>query len=251
MLDENDVDTLSISYLNALEYCPRRFYYECALSEFIENAHVVEGTLRHTRSDSGRTTTEDGITTLRRVWVWSDRLRLSGFADVVEENDGQLTPIEYKKGKMGEWLNDHVQLCAQALCLEDMLGYRIPRGYIFYFGSARREEVPLTEGLRQHTEETIELAFTLLAQGKLPPPLHTLLEMGIEVCFLSMYGHFRGRLSPPVAKNALLRREQYRAHADPCRALAIAQTCVSGKLENMRTMLLRANRTVAENAIAE
>ena len=83
------------------------------------------------------------------------------------------------------------------------------------------------------------------------PALHTLLEMGIEVCYLSMYGHFRGRLSPPVAKNALLRREQYRAHTDPCRALAIAQTCVSGKLENMRTMLLRVNRTLADNDIAE
>jgi CRISPR-associated protein Cas1 len=82
------------------------------------------------------------------------------------------------------------------------------------------------------------------------PALHTLLEMGIEVCYLSMYGHFRGRLSPPVAKNALLRREQYRAHADPCRALAIAQTCVSGKLDNMRTMLLRVNRTLGNGDIA-
>jgi CRISPR-associated exonuclease Cas4 len=171
MLEEADLDTLSISYLNALEYCPRRFYYECALSEFVENAHVVEGTMRHTVSDSGRTTTEDGVTTLRRVWVWSERLRLSGFADVVEEDEGRLTPIEYKKGKMGEWLNDHVQLCAQALCLEEMLDCNIPHGYIFYFGSARREEVVFTEALRQHTEETIQLAFTLLARGELPPPL--------------------------------------------------------------------------------
>jgi len=168
---ETDIDLLSISYLNALEYCPRRFYYECALGEFIDNAHVVEGTMRHERSDSGVKTTEDGVTTLRRVWVWSDRLRLSGFADVVEEQDGQLTPIEYKKGKMGEWLNDHVQLCAQALCLEEMLGCRISRGYMFYFGSARREEVEFTETLRRHTEETIRLAFTLLARGELPPPL--------------------------------------------------------------------------------
>jgi len=168
---EKDIDLLSISYLNALEYCPRRFYYECALGEFIDNAHVVEGTMRHERSDSGVKATEDGVTTLRRVWVWSDRLRLSGFADVVEERDGQLTPIEYKKGKMGEWLNDHVQLCAQALCLEEMLGCHISRGYLFYFGSARREEVELTETLRQHTEETIRLAFMLLARGELPPPL--------------------------------------------------------------------------------
>ncbi len=76
------------------------------------------------------------------------------------------------------------------------------------------------------------------------PALHTLLEMGIEVCFLSMYGQFRGRLSPPIAKNAALRQAQYRAHMDQSRALAAAQACVQGKLDNMRTMLLRANRSL-------
>src|SRR5205814_5761818 len=166
-----DDEMLAISYLNALEYCPRRFYYECALSEFIDNAHVAEGTMRHERSDSGITTTEDGVTTLRRVWIWSSRLKLSGFADVVEECEGELTPIEYKKGKMGEWLNDHVQLCAQALCLEEMLHCSIEYGYIFYFGSAHREKVVFTAELRRHTEETIQQAFALLEQGKLPPPL--------------------------------------------------------------------------------
>ncbi|HLG78179.1 MAG TPA: CRISPR-associated protein Cas4 [Ktedonobacteraceae bacterium] len=171
MIGETEENTLSISYLNALEYCPRRFYYECALSEFVENAHVVEGTMRHERSDEGRTTTEDGKLVMRRVWVGSERLHLSGFADVVEEQEGQLTPVEYKKGKMGEWLNDHVQLCAQALCLEEMLQCQIPYGYIFYFGSARREQVVFDEQLRRHTEETVRLAFTLLEQGELPPPL--------------------------------------------------------------------------------
>ncbi len=170
--DEHETEEpLSISYLNALEYCPRRFYYECALSEFIENHHTLEGTLQHERSDSGQTTREHDLVTMRRVWIGSDRLHLSGFADVVEEQAGQLTPVEYKKGKMGDWLNDHVQLCAQALCLEEMLNCEIPHGYIFYFGSARREEVPFSAMLRQHTEETIRQAFTLLAQGELPSPL--------------------------------------------------------------------------------
>src|SRR5579883_3406230 len=164
-------EELALSYLNALEYCPRRFYYECVLSEFIDNAHTLEGTLRHERSDSGQTTTEHELVTMRRVWIWSERLRLSGFADVVEEQHGLLTPVEYKKGKMGEWLNDHVQLCAQALCLEEMSGQAIARGYIFYFGSSRREEVVFSEALRKRTEETIRLAFTLLEQGELPPPL--------------------------------------------------------------------------------
>ncbi len=81
------------------------------------------------------------------------------------------------------------------------------------------------------------------------PAVHTLLEAGIEICYLSMYGHFRGRLSPPVAKNALLRREQYRAYADPQRALKVAQACVKGKLENMRTLLLRSNRQLQDSEV--
>lgn len=170
--DENEPgEMLSLSYLNALEYCPRRFYYECVLSEFLENHHTLEGTLRHERSDGGQVTTEHGLIAMRRVWIWSRRLHVSGFADVVEEQGNRLTPVEYKKGKMGEWLNDHVQLCAQALCLEEMLACTIPQGYIFYFGSARREEVLFSEELRRHTEETIHQAFTLMEQDEIPPPL--------------------------------------------------------------------------------
>jgi CRISPR-associated exonuclease Cas4 len=172
ILESSETETtLSISYLNALDYCPRRFYYECVQGEFIDNAHVVEGTMLHERSDSGLTTKEGEVTTLRRVWVWSDRLRLSGFADVVEEQEGQFVPIEYKKGKMGKWLNDHIQLCAQALCLEEMCHCSIPQGYIFYFGSARREAVLFDEALRQRTEEKIQQAFTLIENDLLPPPL--------------------------------------------------------------------------------
>lgn len=171
MFNEIDIDMLSISYLNTLEYCPRCFYYECVLGESMENAHIVEGKLRHKVSESGYTTVEGEVTTLRQVWVWSDRLRLSGFADVVEEQNGYLRPIEYKKGKGGPWLNDMVQLCAQALCLEEMLASSIPYGYLFYFGSAHREEVPFTGELRQHTEATVQQAFALLERGELPPPL--------------------------------------------------------------------------------
>jgi CRISPR-associated protein Cas1 len=81
------------------------------------------------------------------------------------------------------------------------------------------------------------------------PALHTLLGLGIEVCFLSMYGHFRGRLSPPVARNAALRRAQYRAHSDVSVSLQMAQFCVRGKLVNMRTMLQRTNRQMQDGAL--
>ncbi|MBO0795465.1 MAG: CRISPR-associated protein Cas4, partial [Ktedonobacteraceae bacterium] len=157
--------------MRSIGHC--HFWSACTggvLGEFLDNAHIIEGNIQHERSDAGHTTSEDGITSLRRVWVWSDRLRLSGFADVVEEQEGQYIPIEYKR-KMGKWLNDHVQLCAQALCLEEMLGCVIPYGYIFYFGTGRREQVAFTHELHQHTEMVIQQAFVLQEQGTLPPPL--------------------------------------------------------------------------------
>src|SRR6184192_1296252 len=106
----------------------------------------------------------------------------------------------------------------------------------------RKIEVPLIKV----TQVVISGDITLTT-----PAVHTLLEAGIEICYLSMYGHFRGRLSPPVAKNALLRRQQYRMHADPQCAVKVAQACVSGKLENMRTILLRANRSLQDSEVAE
>lgn len=169
--ENSENDELAISFLNALEYCPRRFYYECVLSEFVENVHTIEGTMYHEISDSGITTTREGVITRRRVSVGSSRLKLVGIADIVEEEDGKLIPVEYKKGKMGAWLNDHIQLCAQALCLEEMTQTTIPCGYIFYVNSAHREEVLFSEVLRQHTEETIRQAFALIEQKNLPPPL--------------------------------------------------------------------------------
>lgn len=111
---------------------------------------------------------------------------------------------------------------------------------IVQYADKRKVEVPLIKVSQVVVSGDVTLT---------TPALHTLLERGIEVCFLSMYGHFRGRLSPPVAKNAQLRREQYRAHADAQRALTVAQACVKGKLENMRTMLLRSNRQVQDDAI--
>jgi len=113
---------------------------------------------------------------------------------------------------------------------------------VIQYPDKRRVEVPLIKV----TQVIVSGDITLTT-----PALHTLLAKGIEVCYLSMYGQYRGRLSPPVAKNAFLRREQYRAQADPQRALVAAQACIKGKLENMRTMLLRSNRSLQDPEITE
>jgi CRISPR-associated protein Cas1 len=74
------------------------------------------------------------------------------------------------------------------------------------------------------------------------PAMTSLLEQGADICFCSTYGQFRGRLASPLSKNSLIRLSQHQAHHDPTRAFHLARACVKGKLENMRTMLLRANR---------
>lgn len=175
-------DYLPVSYLNALEYCPKRFYYEYVQREMVVNYHVLRGEVLHgTAHDGGQETLPDGVR-LRRVTVWSHRLRLTGIADLVEatlaggagdmvEERGQVCPVEYKKGKMGQWLNDHAQLCAQALCLEEMLGVRVDHGYVFYFGSAHRLKVDFTPELRSRTEAAIAEAHQLAQLSAPPPPI--------------------------------------------------------------------------------
>jgi CRISPR-associated protein Cas1 len=83
------------------------------------------------------------------------------------------------------------------------------------------------------------------------PALRTLLENRVEICFLSYHGRFCGRLSPSFSKNSLIRIEQHRAHNDRARALALAKEFVRGKLSNMRTLLLRYNRKLKDERIAQ
>ena len=163
-------DYLPLSRLNQLEYCDRRFWLMFVLGEMEVNAPVLEGTLEHRRVHKAGRQTAGGRVGQRRVYIYSERLRLTGFADLVEEVGGQLVPVEYKRGRKGRWLNDHIQLCAQALCLEERTGQAVPEGEIFYFRSRRRVRVPLTLELRAKTEASVVQAFALLRQGQLPSP---------------------------------------------------------------------------------
>ncbi len=165
-------DYLPISMLNQLLYCPRRFWYTYVLGEMEVNAPVLEGALQHERvhaSPAGAGAAEPDA--YRRLHVWSDRLELIGFTDLVEQADSLLHPVEYKHGHQGHWGNDEVQLCAQALCLEEMTGRPVPRGEIFYWGSRRRVAVEFDAALRARTEAAVRDARALLAAGRLPPPL--------------------------------------------------------------------------------
>src|SRR5438477_9636464 len=88
-------ETIPISYLNALEYCPRRFHYEFVQGDMLVNDFVLGGTLLHERADEpGKHTSEDGAVQINRLYLYSEKLRLSGFADVTEEHDGVFVPVE-------------------------------------------------------------------------------------------------------------------------------------------------------------
>lgn len=162
---------LPLSYLNAWEYCPRRFYLEYELGETQDNEHIILGRYLHENINQAGTIREGNTLIHRQQWVWSETLKISGIIDAVEERDNQLIPLEYKKGKMAQHLNDHFQLCATALCLEERTGREISYGEIFYHGNRRRQKVMFTSQLRQMTAEAIYYAQKTAISKKMPPPL--------------------------------------------------------------------------------
>jgi CRISPR-associated exonuclease Cas4 len=164
-------DLLPLSYVNQFAYCARRFWYMYVEAEMAENVHVLRGVLNHEHvNEPGFQAQGAGVVAHRRVHVYSHTLGISGICDLVEEAaDGTLAPVEYKQGQQGKWTNDQAQLCAQALCLEEMTSKAVPRGAIFYFGSRRREEVPFTPDLRRQTEEIIRAMQYVVALGVIPP----------------------------------------------------------------------------------
>ncbi len=166
----DDLDYLPLSYLNQLEYCERRFWLMFVEGEIAINAPMLEGIYRHEQTHQSGQEQRGELTTLRQVYVWSDRLRLVGLADCVEDEAGRLQPVEHKRGKMGKWLNDHIQLCAQAMCLEECTGQPVAGGQIFYWQNRRREQVEFTPELRTRTEATVQHAFALLEAGSMPLP---------------------------------------------------------------------------------
>jgi CRISPR-associated exonuclease Cas4 len=161
---------LPLAYLNAWEYCPRRFYFEYVLGEMEVNEHIILGTHLHRNiNEAGTVQTGDTIVH-QQQWVWSDRLKVSGVIDAVEARSGRLIPLEYKKGKMGRHLSDHFQLCAAALCLEERTGKEIAFGEIFYHANRRRQTVEFSPELRQMTESAIVAAQTAESRP-MPAPI--------------------------------------------------------------------------------
>jgi CRISPR-associated exonuclease Cas4 len=119
---------------------------------WVENVRTAEGRLLHERADLPGESRRASVRTVRGMWLRSERLHLTGRADIVEFRPAPY-PVEYKRGKSKPNDCDTVQLCAQALCLEEMLQTTIESGAIFYGNPRRRLEVEFTPQLRLRTEE--------------------------------------------------------------------------------------------------
>lgn len=194
MLSEDDLRP--ISAVQHLLFCER----QCALIHierlWAENRLTVEGRHLHEKAHTGRGESRDGVRIVRGLPLRSLRLGLAGVADVVEIHDpdqrdspalpaapagalsarpppGHVVPVEYKRGRPKSNDCDRIQLCAQALCLEEMLGTAVPVGALFYGQTRRRVDVALDADLRGRTEQAAARLHTLLAAGRTPPAVCT------------------------------------------------------------------------------
>jgi CRISPR-associated exonuclease Cas4 len=168
-----DEDLLPISALQHLQYCGR----QCALIHleqiWTENVLTAEGRVMHDRADRGGHETRGSVRTAFSLRLRSLRLGLSGQADVVEfhrQADGVWLPfpVEYKRGHPKANDCDRIQLCAQALCLEEMKGVPVAAGALFYGETRRRCDVPLDRGLREKTESLCMRLHVLVGAAKTP-----------------------------------------------------------------------------------
>ena len=166
---------IMLSALQHYAFCPR----QCALIHleqvWEDNEHTAEGTLMHENAHGEKSRMRNGVKIASDLELRSTRLGLRGRADVVEfHRAGTMWtpyPVEYKKGHPHKGIDaDAVQLCAQALCLEEMLDVQIQEGALFYGEARRRRVVQFDEHLRPRTEALVSAVRAMLESGRTPPP---------------------------------------------------------------------------------
>lgn len=355
-----DVELIPVRALNQVSYCRRLYYLEYVEAVMPTNEYVEDGLFQHRRVNDeslAHRTRKDGESLhTRSVALSSERLGISGKLDLLEERDGAARPIEYKRssaptgddGRPAAYENDAIQLCAQALLLEEEFGAAVAQGVVYYIGSKTRVAVPIDDDLRARTLAAIATIRELSARDAPPEPLPEelrhrcygcslsticlpeetlyatrhpepapppnnlarvvpqnddgavlyvqepgafvgkrsehlvvrrdgaeidrvpiaalrqvvvvgnaqvstqalacLASLEVPVSYLTPFGRFVAALMPAPAKNVGLRAEQYRAFADPERALALAKEVVRAKIANQRTLLMRSLRSRAAPA---
>ncbi len=167
---------MPLSALQHTLFCRR----QCALIHieriWEENRHTAEGRVLHERADRPGHQTRRGVHTAMALPLAHQGMQLTGYADVVEfggqDDKSTVRPVEYKRGRPKAHRADEVQLCAQALCLEDMLACSIADGDLFYGKTKRRQTVVFDDELRALTATVARETRALIAAGQTPPAVY-------------------------------------------------------------------------------
>jgi len=171
-------DLIQLSSLQHYAFCPR----QCALIHveqvWTENLLTAEGRIMHEHVHEEGDESRGDVRIERGGALRSLHLGLIGKADVIEyyrQADGAWLafPVEYKRGKPKHDDSDKVQLCAQAICLEEMLNVHIPAGALFYGKTRRRLDVAFDEALRRETQEAAKKTHELIETGQTPKPIYS------------------------------------------------------------------------------
>lgn len=178
---ELDTEPLPLSYLSQYSYCPRRCGLLLLDRVWLENEYTAAGRAQHERVHTARVERRGPLLSLYETPVFSRRLGISGLCDCVEARESpdgiplpfgpgsyQLYPVEYKHGTVRDEEEYHIQLCAQALCMEEMYRCAISSGAIFFIDAHRRDEVLFTPALRTETER-VACALRALSDSTILP----------------------------------------------------------------------------------
>ena len=171
------MDPILISALQHFLFCPRQYALIHMEQVWAENRFTSEGQVMHKKAHEGKDETRPGVRIARGLKVGSQKWGLLGICDVVEfqgrkPNYTQVIPVEYKRGKPKMHRADEIQLCAQAVCLEEMLGVNIPLGYLFYGKTRRRTEVAFEADLRDLLVESIKSILKLRNSDQTPSAIY-------------------------------------------------------------------------------
>lgn len=196
-------EPIPLSALQHAVYCLRQAALIHLERLWADNRFTAEGHVLHAVADKGGSRRVKGVRRVMALPIASRRLNMAGVADMVEflreaGDEGETPfPVEYKRGKSKLHRADEVQLCAQALCLEEMTGRRVHEGALFYAETKRRLIVEFDEDLRQLTEGTIESLREVFATRATPAP--TPLTQRCRACSLVELCRPRALVKPALA----------------------------------------------------
>lgn len=165
-----EFDLIMISALEHYSYCPR----QCALIHveqvWDENIYTMRGRHVHEHVDEVSSHGQGGVRFERALPIWSRRLNLVGKADLVEFHGDTPFPVEYKSGRRRKGHHESLQLCAQAVCLEEMFGIPVTKGALYWHASRERIEIGTTDAMRSQLEEVAAAVRRAMQSETLPEP---------------------------------------------------------------------------------